>query len=62
MFSIALYLFFQFKEISFAYEVLSNPDKRETYDRYGLQGLKEGGGGGGKSSSSLKKCCQVSKI
>ena len=37
----------QFKEISFAYEVLSNPEKRETYDRHGLQGLKEGGGGGG---------------
>ena len=40
----------QFKEISFAYEVLSNPDKRETYDRYGLKGLKDGMGedGGGK--------------
>ncbi|WAR13341.1 DNJA2-like protein [Mya arenaria] len=37
----------RFKEISFAYEVLSNPEKRETYDRFGLQGLKEGGGGGG---------------
>ncbi|KAH3774260.1 dnaJ homolog subfamily A member 2-like [Dreissena polymorpha] len=36
----------KFKEISFAYEVLSNPEKRETYDRFGLQGLKEGGGGG----------------
>lgn len=41
-------LFFsQFKEISFAYEVLSNPEKKETYDRFGLQGLKEGGGGSG---------------
>ncbi|XP_060066217.1 dnaJ homolog subfamily A member 2-like [Ylistrum balloti] len=37
----------KFKEISFAYEVLSNPEKRETYDRFGLQGLKEGGGAGG---------------
>ena len=37
----------QFKEISFAYEVLSNAEKRETYDRYGIDGLKEGGGGGG---------------
>ena len=36
----------QFKEISFAYEVLSNPDKREIYDRHGIQGLREGGGGG----------------
>jgi DnaJ family protein A protein 2 len=36
----------KFKEISFAYEVLSNPEKREIYDRHGLQGLKEGGGPG----------------
>jgi len=33
----------QFKEISFAYEVLSNPEKREIYDRHGMQGLREGG-------------------
>lgn len=44
--SLVLFYFFQFKEISFAYEVLSNPEKRETYDRYGIQGLKEGAGGG----------------
>lgn len=37
----------QFKEISFAYEVLTNPEKKELYDRYGEQGLREGGGGGG---------------
>jgi DnaJ family protein A protein 2 len=36
----------KFKEISFAYEVLSNPEKREIYDRQGIQGLKEGSGGG----------------
>ncbi|TWW76389.1 dnaJ homolog subfamily A member 2b [Takifugu rubripes] len=36
----------KFKEISFAYEVLSNPEKKELYDRYGEQGLREGGGGG----------------
>ncbi|CAB1445398.1 unnamed protein product [Pleuronectes platessa] len=36
----------KFKEISFAYEVLTNPEKKELYDRYGEQGLREGGGGG----------------
>ncbi|XP_077451480.1 dnaJ homolog subfamily A member 2b [Stigmatopora argus] len=36
----------KFKEISFAYEVLTNPEKKELYDRYGEQGLREGGGSG----------------
>ena len=38
----------QFKEISFAYEVLNNPEKREIYDHQGIQGLQEGGSGGGR--------------
>lgn len=37
----------KFKEISGAYEVLSDDKKRSTYDRFGMEGLKEGGGGGG---------------
>jgi DnaJ family protein A protein 2 len=37
----------KFKEISFAYEVLTNPEKKDIYDRHGIQGLKEGGSGGG---------------
>jgi DnaJ family protein A protein 2 len=33
----------RFKEISYAYDVLSDPKKRETYDRFGLKGVQEGG-------------------
>ncbi|XP_064094035.1 dnaJ homolog subfamily A member 2-like isoform X1 [Macrobrachium nipponense] len=36
----------KFKEISFAYEVLTDPQKREIYDRHGLKGLQEGGDSG----------------
>lgn len=41
----------QFKEISFAYQVLSDENKRRIYDNYGLEGLKEGGGGGAGGGS-----------
>ena len=36
----------KFKQIQFAYDVLSDPDKRETYDQLGLDAVKDGGGGG----------------
>lgn len=35
----------KFKEINAAYEVLSNKEKRELYNKYGLEGVKSGGGG-----------------
>jgi DnaJ family protein A protein 2 len=34
----------KFKEISGAYEVLGDPEKRKIYDKFGLEGLTQGGG------------------
>lgn len=36
-----------FKEISVAYEILSDPQKRSAYDRYGHAAFENGGAGGG---------------
>jgi hypothetical protein len=36
----------QFKEISHAYEILSDTEKRTIYDEQGEEGLEGGGGGG----------------
>lgn len=41
-----------FKNISHAYEVLSDESKRKLYDQYGKKGLEEGGGGGGFHDAS----------
>src|SRR5712692_11133044 len=32
----------RFKEISFAYDVLSEPEKRKIYDEFGFEGLQSG--------------------
>jgi len=44
----------KFKEAAEAYEVLSNAEKRQRYDRYGHQGVNGGGfGGGGMSMEDI---------
>lgn len=45
----------KFKDITMAYEVLSNAGKKELYDNYGEKGVEEGGppGGGGSSLFDL---------
>ncbi|EFN52402.1 hypothetical protein CHLNCDRAFT_138873 [Chlorella variabilis] len=46
----------KFADVSHAYEVLTDAEKRKVYDRYGEEGLKQmgnGGGGGGGSAQDI---------
>ncbi|KAI8671224.1 hypothetical protein NCS57_00596600 [Fusarium keratoplasticum] len=43
----------KFKEISHAYEILSDSQKRQIYDQYGEAGLEGGAGGGGMAAEDL---------
>ena len=37
----------KFKEVTAAYEVLSDPQKKQAYDQFGHQAFTQGGAGGG---------------
>jgi molecular chaperone DnaJ len=49
----------KFKEITEAYDVLRDPNKRAAYDRYGEAGLRSGAGGGGYHHVDLSEALGI---
>jgi molecular chaperone DnaJ len=49
----------KFKEITEAYDVLRDPEKRAAYDRYGEAGLRGAGGGGGFHHVDLSEALNI---
>jgi molecular chaperone DnaJ len=49
----------QFKELTEAYEVLRDPDKRAAYDRYGHAGVKGGAGAGAYGGFSFTDALEI---
>ncbi|KAJ2922882.1 hypothetical protein H1R20_g14248, partial [Candolleomyces eurysporus] len=43
----------KFQEMAAAYEILNDPDAREIYDRYGMDGLTKGPGMGGQDPNDI---------
>ena len=36
--------YIQFRDVQMAYEILSDSEKREMYDRFGMEGVRDGAG------------------